>query len=403
MTFFEPFLAVQEHACPGSSDRPLAQRFEMLRYEFVADASSLLNDPQRWNPLSGGVPFRMTQWLGPWWNTFGDDHRSALVCVTDGDGSLRGILPLYRVGGGRTLAMMGDGDACSDYMSLLARDQDRREIAMGMGRFLVDMADDPHDGWDTLDIDGAVEGDDAFRHFAQSLQTHGCRTHVESRMSVWRCVRGEDWAAHLKRHGKTQRRRMRRFLESFDKYSEAEFSVADTVDQAQRDVADIIELHQRRWQDAGEPGSYADPMFREFIQAMVAEFTRSGRSWITTMRWNGRVIAGELNLLGDDQVMYSYSTGYDVEHSDIEPGRIMCIAGLHHMYESDIIAVDFMRGDEFYKQRFCNESRRLYRLRCFAPAWRNRIRATAVRAGFGVKQWVRKRTGRDMAHVPTWS
>ncbi|MEM6688795.1 MAG: hypothetical protein AAF664_05170, partial [Planctomycetota bacterium] len=82
-----------------------------------------------------------------------------------------------------------------------------------------------------------------------------------------------------------------------------------------------------------------------------------------------------------------------------EPGRILCIDSLLELYRSDLVALDYMRGDESYKKRFAKESRRVYRLRVSAPSLSNRFSHQLWTKQFELKQWLRKQTGRTPLHV----
>ena len=56
--------------------------------------------------------------------------------------------------------------------------------------------------------------------------------------------------------------------------------------------------------------------------------------------------------------------------------------------------IDFLRGDEPYKQRAGAQPTRVLRMRAFAPTLMPQLLHAAWWAGFEVKQWMRKRTGR---------
>lgn len=374
----------------------------MLTFDILDQIDSLRGQTDDWKSITRGVPFRDPDWVLPWWDALGRSHRAAVVTAHDAEGKLVGLLPLYRPDGGRTLAAMGDGDTCSDHLSVLAAEPHANEVAHQMGQYLSEIAGDADNGWDVIQFDGAVEGDEVIESFVEGLKSAGCAVHASSRMGLWCRPREASWDDHLKCHGKTQRRRMRRWSEKFESISGAERFLPSTEDEALHVINSVIDLHQARWIAAGEPGSFADPNFRGFIVESTLNFFRRGSAYLNTMKLHGEIIAGELNLIGDNQVMYSYSAGYDIDHADIEPGRIMCIDGLKQMYHSDIVAVDFMRGDEMYKQRYATESRRVYELCAFAPSLLPRIKHAAYCTGFEVKQWMRRRTGRPTLEVAHW-
>ncbi|MEM9826331.1 MAG: GNAT family N-acetyltransferase [Planctomycetota bacterium] len=373
-----------------------------LNVQATGDVESLLADKSTWNALSRGVPFRQTQWLGPWWRRLGDTRQASVWVARDDDENIVGLLPLYRDGSNGTLRGMADGEACSDYLSVLCRDEHQDAVGYAIGLAMAMAAADPSHGWSKVDWDGVVEGDQAVAGWLRGIREGGASVHAHSQMSVWRKPRDASWAEHLKHHGKTQRRRMRRWSEKFDTIEGAEKAVAKTKPEVSEYLDAVIDLHQKRWTDQGEAGSFANAAFRQFIHDVALEFHADHRLHLSVMKLHGKIIAGEFNLIGDDRVMYAYSAGYDIDHADIEPGRIMCIDGLLEMYapHSRLIAVDFMRGDEAYKERFTTDSKRLYRIRVASPRLSARFKHAAYRTGFSIKQWARKARGKTPIHVP---
>lgn len=167
---------------------------------------------------------------------------------------------------------------------------------------------------------------------------------------------------------------------------------ADDVDQL---LDALIELHQSRWTDEGQQGSFADPAFRKFIRESAISFFESGNLYLTALRRDGIVIGAELNIIGDNRILYSFSSGFDLNHSEVEPGRVLGVDTLQHLYRDHLAGIDYMRGDEAYKQRFATESRRVLRLRAVAPAWYPKLRHAIWNTQFELKQFVRRHTGRQ--------
>ena len=377
----------------------------MLTIEITDNLSSLMEDTSTWDSLATGMPFRQAAWLGPWWECFGQDSRASVVVARDDQNEIMGLLPLYRRlnhrNGSNTLSMIGDGDACSDYVSVLTLPQNAVEVATAMGRYLGAHASDDQHGWDLIDIDGVVEGDVAMGALATGLKEAGASLHASSRMSVWFKPADSSWEEHLKHHGKTQRRKMRRMVEKLDPDHDSDKSdglqkvVAANEDELSSLLHAVIELHQKRWEADGESGSFADPRFKEFMRASCRRFLAQGQLHLVGLRKDEQVIAGELSFIGkDNRVLYAYSSGYDIDFADLQPGRLLCVDSLHELYQSDLAGIDFMRGDEAYKIRYATESKKLYRVRAVAPTLMPRLRHAVWSTGFEVKQWMRRRTGR---------
>ena len=85
--------------------------------------------------------------------------------------------------------------------------------------------------------------------------------------------------------------------------------------------------------------------------------------------------------------------------TELEPGRILMVETIKHMYEKSLSGIDYMRGDEPYKKRMAATPRRALNVRIAAPNWWPKLRHAAWWTGFEVKQWIRRRTGRTPAVV----
>ncbi len=393
------FAASPVDACHLQFPCPISAMYQL---EITHDLDSLFADPSLWNTLSRGVPFRETSWLEAWWRHFGDDKQPYVVLARDRQQQIRGILPLFRgqgSSGRRTLSMIGGGQACSDYASVLAQADEATDIADRMGRFLAEHAADSDLGWDMISIDGVVEGDRPFSALASALQESGVSLHAQSRMSTWFKPTDASWDAHLKNFGKTQRRKMRRWSERIDSTEGLEKVVAQSIEQTDDLLETLIQLHQRRWNADGQPGSFADPVFTEFVRQATRDFCRRGRLYLPTLTMDGRSIGSELHFVGGDGRLYCYSSGYDIDAAELEPGRILSASTLKHLYEAKLKGIDYLRGDEPYKKRMAATPARVFHFRAVAPTWLPRLRHAAWCTRFGLKQWMRRQTGRKPVEV----
>ena len=91
-----------------------------------------------WNRSSEDVPFRSYEWASCWWRHYAPAHGELFVlAVQDAQQKLVGLAPWYRsrsAGWGQTLQLLGSGEVCSDYLSLICREQDARGVRRGLGR-----------------------------------------------------------------------------------------------------------------------------------------------------------------------------------------------------------------------------------------------------------------------------
>ena len=117
----------------------------------LSDLDELAPYADDWNRLSGGVPFRSWAWLSTWWRHYGRDcdggHpgcRLFVICVFDQAERLIGIAPWYLDDSGhqgRVLRMLGSGEVCSDYLSVLCQPGMEYMVTRAMCDYLTEEED----------------------------------------------------------------------------------------------------------------------------------------------------------------------------------------------------------------------------------------------------------------------
>ncbi|TWU24150.1 hypothetical protein Pla52o_20740 [Novipirellula galeiformis] len=375
----------------------------MHRVESSNNVNLLFAQADTWNRLASGVPFRETFWLKPWWDRFGDSSDAYVLVARNAAGEIQGLLPLYRKAGSpRTLCNMGDNNACTDFVSILTdpiRDP-AESIAIGnaMARFLCKHANSEAEGWDLIEIDGVSADDTVMHHFSNALGNAGSIVHAQSRMHTWFLKTEATWDEMLKSYSGRTRKKVNGYLARLANTPGLRKEVAETQEQLDEFLNAMIELHQRRWNAVGEPGTYGDAKLRDFVIRVANEMFQAKRLYLPVLRMDGRIIGGELCFLNEDR-LYVYSNGYDLDAAELEPGRILSTVTIKHAHDQRLRGIEFMRGDEPYKQRNGAEPTQLLQLRVVAPRWWAKACHSAWSAQFEFKQWVRRHTGRDPAKV----
>jgi len=366
----------------------------MFRIRREHNVDSLLSDISTWNPLAAGIPHRQSEWLGPWWNHFGISERAYFIVARDPNERIRAIMPLQRTGDlgrrGGTLAFVGSGPACSDDLSILCAPEDSQAAGSAIAQWLVDRANDAQDGWSVLDLDGIKQGDAAMSAFTQAFVAAQCEVHGHSRMHTWQLALASDWDTFIASVSSHAKRRFRGTLQKSETTEGISFATSQTTEELRANLNSMMDHHQQRWVSAGFPGTYHAPEFREFVHDSAQRFLAVGRLHLLNLRLQGQSIGAIFSLVGDNGALYGYSSGYDINHADLEPGRLLCIQELKRAHDERRPFIDYMRGDETYKQRMTAEPTRLVHLKIFAPTSVGRVLRLAWNLHFGVRQMARR-------------
>ena len=373
----------------------------MVRVRRVSDVSILENHPESWDAIGTGSPLAETSWLQPWWQQFGDEHETYLLVAEDVGGSLLGAFPLYRVAlptGERRLHHFGDGNTCTDFVSIIGPRGNRDDIAVAFANYLIDQHGSCEDGWQHLQIDGVSEGDTAMVALTETLEASGALTTTKSKLNTWRLPCQPTWDEFLGTCSKRQRSRFRQQLRRIESL-EIAIWMPKTIGETYQAVEKLIQLHQARQTGLGQPGSYHDPSFRQFVHEVAANFFANGRLMLPCVKYEDEVISASMFLEGRDRVLYCYSCGSSPDHMTLEPGHALNAYAIRRACESGLTAVDFMRGDEPYKARLGAQPTRVLQINAAAPTLVPRLQHMAWRTGLQMTEFVRRSVGRPATEI----
>ncbi len=356
----------------------------------------------QWDRLDGGVPFRSWPWLECWWRHYGAPHELYVLLVQDDSPtadareSLIGAAPWFLESSGprgRAVRMLGSGEVCSDYMGLLALPGREEDVARAVAGWLTRAAEarngsDRNDSWDLLELTGVASTDATIAQLVALLAESGCSVHRRPGPNCWRIELSGSWDDYLgqlsKSHRKQVRRVERRLLES----GRAVLCTAANVDELDRGLEILIDLHQRRRTSLGEPGCFASPQFDGFVRDVASQMHERGALQLQWVELDGRAAAAELHLVGGD-VVYAYQAGIDPEQIDEEPGRIINVATLKKALDEGRRAFDFLRGDEPYKAHWRAQPTASLELRVVPDRAVAKVRHGIWLAGGAVKSWIK--------------
>jgi CelD/BcsL family acetyltransferase involved in cellulose biosynthesis len=373
---------VAEPACPGSFDfeaalppKPRTLRVDRRSFDDISRAT--------WDRLAAAnpwvTPFSEWPFQRAWWDAFGATaHQETLVVSDAADGDIVAIVPLMhrheveptdaethttmRHGGERLTPVPPTAKAIffgasyhADYATILAAPADLAPVAEAVAEHLAAVAvpDDEHPKpWDVVDLRRLRCGDPAADAlatvFARREMSEGWTLNVE-REDVCPVVNlepGIDFDGYLATLGKKNRHEIRRKLRRAEALGEVRLTDS-TNPLVDLDV--FIDLHQRKWGDAGlfppTPGGAAS---RHFVRRLFEEHGPDGALRLAFLTVGGRRIAAGVHFRTTDGLLY-YNAGVDPDARDLSPGVVMVAAYVQRAIAEGCRRLDFLRGNESYK------------------------------------------------------
>jgi len=370
----------------------------------------------QWDCMAAGVPTRSWGWLANWWRTFGqgDYGYSApatmgrrglrgqlfILCVMDDCGKLIGLAPWYvqrHPVFGRVIRWLGSGMVCSDYLSLLCEPGREASVASAIAEYLWPGADrgsssgsngcEAAPSWDLLELEAVEKDDLAVSLLVEQLARRGCAPWSRPGPNCWRIALPEAWEEYLSGFSRKRRNHVGKMLTTYVESGRASLRWADDAESLCRALDILIDLHQRRRQQLGEPGCFASPAMTAFVRRAAQALLSTGQLAACWLELDGRPVAAEYLLLGS-RTVYSYQSGMAPEAIEHEPGKLMNFLMIRWAIQRGYRAYDLMRGDEPYKQALHAEPVPTVSLRLVPPRLAARVRDGMWRAARRIKHWL---------------
>ncbi len=203
-----------------------------------------------------------------------------MLAVFDEADALIGIAPWYlhySMATGRVLRMLGSGEACSDYLSLLCQRGMEDSVVEIIADFLLRQSvDHPHEAlrWDLIALDGVDFEDYPVNRLAEHLSGHGCTIHRRPALNCWRLELPAAWEEYLALLSKSFRREVLRLEKYYFTKGRAVLHNIQRLDDLPWAMELLIDMHQRRRQSLHEPGCFASHRFESFYRGVLPDLMR---------------------------------------------------------------------------------------------------------------------------------
>jgi hypothetical protein len=172
---------------------------------------------------------------------------------------------------------------------------------------------------------------------------------------------GGDYVALLGASTRSQLRRARRIT------GELQVEVASDHDHALDIYGELLRLHARRWNSAGQRGAFHDPWFERFHRRLIQERFRHGEIQLMRLRAGDTTLGCLYNLVSRGRVLF-YQCGLAASDDPrVKPGFLCHAAAIEHNARAGHAIYDLLGGGGRYKQQLSTGAHRLVWLRLHRP------------------------------------
>ena len=312
-------------------------------------------DEKRWNGLldRSKLPsvFLSWQWQTQWAQAFARDRRLHLLSVTDEEGGLTGLLPLYEEQPA-TLRFLGGVDV-SDYLDVIVAAGREEEVwhALLQHRATESVEWDLH----------AIRATSLTPSLVPALApAYGLQvsTTVEERCPVLPLP--ETWDDYLARLSAKDRHELRRKMRKLERElpgaTVRSHHGHEGWDEA---LSRFLRLH--RLSKVGK-ARFMDERMERFFRDATGALAAAGWARLWFLECAGAAVASFLCLEYAGTVGL-YNSGFDPAHAGLAPGIVLLAHVIRDAIDRGIPTFDFLRGEEPYKQGFGPIPEDLYNVR----------------------------------------
>lgn len=351
---------------------------DSLEWFVVEDVGGLARLASEWRALAGAAPqpslFSTPEWTAAWWEHFGRGRRLHLAGARR-RGALVALAPLCTRGGPlRIREFLGSEEA--DLGALVVAPGEEA-VAPALARFVLGRPD-----WDLLDLWCVPDGSptaDAFR--AALAGVHVGHELTALTVNPVLDVRGDDWAAGASRSMVKDLMRQRRVL---GREAKLELRFPADTDEVERALGDLRAFHGTRWAGQGEISRLWLPDYWGWVRGVTLAAWREGWLYLPRLVLGDRLLATGLYFRYGRRLFY-WMGAHDAAFARHSPNGLLTLAVVEQLrVTGGADALDFGRGDEWYKLRWTREAPPLLRVMAWrglrgraAHLWRGRIRPWA--------------------------
>lgn len=305
----------------------------------------------QWNRLPMPSPMQSAEWLIGWWRTFGRDGKKRLcILLVFDDDTLVAVAPWYLnrtwVSAG-CLRFLGDGIACSDHATVLIQDPYQTLALSAITDWLRRQAG-KH--WQSIQLASVDDDDTTVVPFVNRLVESGCELHVRETVGCWTVDLPDSWDAYLSGLSKNHRKRCRRWQRTYFDSNRAKV-VLRSVEDFQDGWDRLASLNEERRGYIGDRSAFTDQRFHQFHLSILGNLLAQGKAELRELHLDGKRKAMEYTLQHEG-TLFCYQSGMTMEPACDGYGNLSILALFRDAIERGCRRLDFLRGDEDYKQHW---------------------------------------------------
>jgi CelD/BcsL family acetyltransferase involved in cellulose biosynthesis len=309
-----------------------------------------------WDALLAEYPYSTTfstyEWLVPWWRAFGGKDRLLVVAFRHASSSLVGLAllavttcgsPPFRL---RLLRLMGDGSHDSDNLDLPVKPGFEDKFAESLLCFL----ESQRNSWELGEFNTMPPQSPAAKALRQFFAKKKWVV-IEKQRPASAIPLPATWEEYLELLSAKERGKIAYYSKRLEKKYRTRFYKCESESELPVCLEALFSLHRKRWQSAGQPGSFESAARRQFYHDMGGLLLARGLLEFWLLDLNGRPAAAQFGFRFGNTVS-QLQEGFDREYSTDSVGYLLRARVIKELIAQGVRAYDFLGGQPGYKEKW---------------------------------------------------
>jgi CelD/BcsL family acetyltransferase involved in cellulose biosynthesis len=301
----------------------------------------------------GATTFSSWEWLAPWWRAFGQGQQLLMLAFLDESSRLVGLAPLCvekrKVAPLIHLQVVrfwGDGSGDSDNLDFPVRAGYEDQVTQTLVHYLSSESK----LWDYCEFNTMPRDSAVGRCLERQLRLARCAMYrSESAASVVSI--GETWESYLAQLSAKERGKVSNRANRLKKRYRVRYYKCETEAEVPGCLETLYNLHQKRWQSVGEPGSFTAVARRQFYGELAVSLVRRGCLEFWFLDLDGAPVATQFGFRFGDTV-FSLQEGYDPAYSPDSVGYVLRAHAIRELISGGVRRYHFLGGEGPSKSRW---------------------------------------------------
>jgi len=292
--------------------------------------------------------FLTWEWCQAWWKAYGNGR--SLFVLTAWEGSdLVGIAPLYVDRASHLckawthLRILGDGSGDSDYLDFFTKRGQERQVLVSFLEFL----ESTPERWDWIQVEGVPQNSPCLAALSEAAIDRGWKS-VSETIPCSALRLPDKWDDYLDRLRPRVRTKVRSALTYFEQELRVTPTECDLTCDLDTWLAQLFDLHTRRWESRQRPGVFRSESRRSFYRELSHSTLQKG--WLAFHRlvWGERPLALQFGFRYHNR-FYALQEGYDPCFKALRPGIALRAWIVRDGIDRGLEQYDFLAGTARHK------------------------------------------------------